>query len=140
MNLKTTFISLALIIVIAIATVMAVGIIIQYIYPNNGTITDHPELTMYVAGIIQPNNTAIDWGACEPGLTYLMKFNVTNTGNTALTVQIIPYGLPSTWKLTWTYNNTVFAIGESKVADLELTIPSDAVSWPNWGFYVNGLD
>jgi len=138
MNLKNLTISLALIAFIALATVAAATIIIQYWYPNTGTIVDHPELTMRIEGTVWLNNTAIDWGACEPGSTYLMELNVTNTGNMSLTVQIIPYGLPSTWQLTWAYNNTLFAIGESKMANLELTIPSDATSWPTWGFYVNG--
>ena len=138
MNLKTLTTSLALIAIFTLLGIVVASLIISYIYPNMGTIIDHPELTIRVEGVIWPNNTAINWGACEVGWTYLKELNITNTGNMPLTVQIIPYGLPSTWQLTWTWNNTLFAIRESKVADLELTIPLDAAIWPTWGFYING--
>lgn len=93
---------------------------------------------MRIEGEVWINNTAINWGDCKPGYTYLMELNVTNTGNMPLTIQLTTYGLPSTWTLTWAGSNKLLAIGESVMANLELTIPSDATVWPTWGFWING--
>lgn len=139
MNHKNHFTSLLIIALIATITFAVAQTIISYWYPNTGTIIDHPAFTMYIEGVAWANNTAIDWGACDVSSTYLLELNVSNTGNTPLTVQLVTYGLPSTWTLAWAGNNTALAVGTSVKADLELTIPSGATDWPTWGFWINGI-
>jgi len=109
---------------------------IKYFYPNIGTI-NQPSIEVYLDGQKYENNTAIDWGACDAGATYgFFNFSVLNTGNTNLTVYIVPHGLPSNWTLTWEANNTLIQPNEMASGWLNLTIPETATEWPTWGFYL----
>lgn len=137
--MNTKLVSIALILAIALLTAVSGAVLIQYFCPNIGIIGTHAELTVYIEDVLWTNNTENDWGTCEPGYIYLKELNVTNTGNTPLTVQVILEDLPPGWTLTWAHNNTSFAIGQSKAADLQLSIPSDATGWGTWGFWIRGL-
>ena len=116
---------------------VAANEIIKYFYPNIGSINPKSSIEVYLEGQEYENNTAIDWGACDPGMTYsFSNFSVVNTGDTNLTVYIIPHGLPSDWTLTWEANNTLIQPNEMASGWLNLTIPETATEWPTWGFHV----
>jgi hypothetical protein len=112
--------------------------LIDLYYPNTGSITNNPDLTVYVDGILSPTNTIIPWGQCDPDSVYLLSLNVTNTGNQPLLVTCVPEGLPADWTATWTVNGTTLNPGASIEADFELGIPATASSWPTWGFHIYG--
>ena len=133
--IKKSLVAIALL-ALFIGMVAANGII-KYFYPNIGSINPKSSIEVYLEGQEYENNTAIDWGACAPGMTYsFSNFSVVNTGNTNLTVYIIPDGLPSDWTLAWEANNTLIQPKEMASGWLNLTIPETATEWPTWGFYL----
>lgn len=138
MGTKTKITVLLLCILIGVAAAAAGVTLIQYWYPNTGII-NKPSLKLYIDTIYYPNETAIDWGSCDVNSTYYFEnMTVINTGNTNLTVYIIPAGLPSTWTLTWTGNDTFLMPTQKVEGELSLTIPASAATWPTWGFYLRG--
>ena len=111
-------------------------ILVQNYYQNTGEIAT---LELYLDRTFYSNASTIDWGSCEPGgIYYFENMTVLNNGEVDLLVTIITDGLPSDWLLEWGYNNTVITAGTYKAAELNLTIPAAATSWPTWGFYLNG--
>jgi hypothetical protein len=116
----------------------ALPYLVELWYPNTGSISNNPNLTVYVDGAIYVNNTAIPWEQCDPDSIYYLTLNVTNSGNQPLLVTCVTNGLPSDWSVTWTVNGTTVNAGASIEADFELGIPATASSWPTWGFHIYG--
>lgn len=135
--LKKTLAIIALIVLVAGATAAIATYIVQYYFPNLGSIAT---LQTYLGTTLYPNGTEIKWGPCEPDALYVMEENLTvvNAGSTALTVTLTPHGLLNGWTLTWNGNNTLLQAGANVTAPLELYIPANATYWPTWGFYING--
>lgn len=120
--------------------IAATSVVVQHYYPNSGEISQ-ASLELWLENEFILNNTAINWDVCEPGYTYYFEnMTVLNTGNTALTVYITPYDLPSDWLIEWEGDNTPLAPGGTAQGWLNLTIPDTATTWPTWGFKLNGDD
>jgi len=137
-TIKKFLVTVALIATVALATIAIADTLYRLYFPNTVTIVT-PKLTAYLDGTSLANGTTIDWGECEPGYTYYFEnFTVVNTGDTTLTVTLEPVGLPGGWQLQWQGNGTTLAPSEKVGGWLNLTIPSDATSWPSWGFYIKG--
>jgi len=137
-TIKKFLVTVALIVTVALATIAIAQTLYTLYFSNTGTIIT-PELKAYLDGTPLANGTTIDWEECEPGYTYYFKnFTIVNTGDTTLTVILEPVGLPGGWQLQWQGNNTTLAPSEKAGGWLNLTIPSDATSWPSWGFYIKG--
>jgi hypothetical protein len=136
MNLKplTAIIAIAL---LTFTTLSVATVVVQYYYPNDGSISN-PILTVYINDILYSNNTAIDWGTCKAGQTYTKNMTISNTGNITLNVTIVSTGLPKGWTLTWQANNTLLEPDYEIEDYLTLTIPTNATTWPVWGFWING--
>lgn len=133
-NIKNTTISIAVIAAFAVLTVVATSVIVQYQYPNHGSIDT---LELWIDNTRYFNNTPVDWGDCIAGETYYFEnMAVTNKVSTTLTVYITTYGLPTDWTLSWTCNNTDLASGDTMGSDLILTIPDTSTTWPDWGFWL----
>lgn len=108
----------------------------RYWFPNIGTITTY-SLDIYLDDVFIANETAIDWGSCEPGFMYYYEnFTVANTGSADVTVYITPQDLPGDWLLHWDGNDTLLTAGQSTGGFLNLTIPATATTWPTWGFHL----
>lgn len=121
-----------------IVGVVAAFVVIEYYYPNIGSITTY-SLELYLDNVQHANNTVIDWGECEPGWMYSVEnMTVVNTGTVGMKVYIEIYGLPSDWTLAWQQNETSLAAGAKTMGWLNLTIPSTATSWPTWSLYLRG--
>ena len=117
---------------------VAAASFVKYWYPNIGQISN-VTLEVYINGAKYPNETAIDQGTCDPGATYSFEnMTVVNTGTVNAKVYITTQGLPSDWTLQWQANNTIIAPGQKISGWLNLTIPSTATTWPNWGFWIKG--
>ena len=138
-TIKKFLVTVALIATVALATIAIATTLYTLYFPNTGTIVVTSELQAYLDGTPLANGTTIDWEECEPGSTYYFEdFTVVNTGGTTLTVILEPVGLPGGWQLQWQGNGTTLAPSEQVGGWLNLTIPSDATSWPSWGFYIKG--
>ncbi len=122
MNTKMKWLT---IILAGLLTGVAAAPLIEYFIPTNGNINAVGDFDYTIDGA--PNPTTLDWGAMDPGATYLVELSITNTGNTDLTI-IITANLPQGWTHSWAYNNTVFQHGASKIADYELTPAADALA------------
>jgi uncharacterized membrane protein len=140
MNAKITLASILFIASIAIATVFAFTGLYTFIIPQDGTISNHPELTIYINGTRWENGVSYNWGTREAGNTYYAELNVTNSGNMPLQVNLTTTDLPATWNLEWELNGATLDIGQSAKANLELTIPSNATEWIAWQLYIDGYE
>jgi len=138
-TIKKFFAVVTLIAIAALAAIAIADTLYTLYFPNTGTIVIKSEFKAYLDGTPLANETTIDWGECEPGYTYYFEnFTIVNTGGTPLTVTLEPVNLPSGWQLQWQGNDTILAPSEQVGGWLNLTIPSDATSWPSWGFYIKG--
>lgn len=127
---------------LALVTFLAVAVIadtiINYQYPQDGQI-EAASLALYIDGVLYPNGTTVDWGACETGTVQSFgNVTVVNTGNVNLTVTITTSALPLGWNLQWQANNVLLEPGYAVEGWLNLTIPTTATTWPEWSFSLNG--
>lgn len=116
------------------------AILSTYYFPMLGSINT-AKFDFYLDGTPYPNNTAIDWGMCDPDSTYSFEnFTIVNTGSLTQTVVVKPVGLPVNWTLTFQGNNTLLAPTAKVSGWLNLTIPAEASTWPLWSMKVEGTD
>lgn len=134
---KLKYIPIFLIALIAGAVAVPIT---QYFFPQNATVAGVVKLEVYVDDALWLNGTAIDWGLVEPDETVFLNLTVKNIGNVNTKVAFLVPNLPTGWMETWTpANNTVIAPSTSAVADLVLTVPSDATPGTfNWQSWVRG--
>jgi hypothetical protein len=139
-NSAKTIIVLLLSVTLGVGGTAIGAVIVQQMYPNTGEIeTPTGLLALWLDSYYYANTTAINWGLCDAGTVYQFdNMTIVNTGNVAMNVSIVTYGLPLTWSLKWAKNNTQLAPSAKTEAPLNLTIPSSATSWPDWGFWLKG--
>jgi hypothetical protein len=129
MNLKTVLISLALIVAIALATIVAGQIAVQYLFPTSGVVAS---ATLDVTWVTNSSAvTSIDWGSTENGVPYdMIDIKITNTGNIPVTLSISTQGQSAsitTLLLTWDYDGvTPIGPSASVTVVLEQTITATA--------------
>jgi hypothetical protein len=109
-----------LLIILCGAAGVAAATLFQYYFTNTGTITT-PSLT--VKWLNGTDVTQLGWLATENATeyTYLEPINITNTGNTPITLSI-GYENPSSSILTltvgWNYTGTPLAQGASVILEI----------------------
>jgi hypothetical protein len=121
MNLKTAIPSIIIIAIIAVATVWAGNLIVEYVFPSKGTITE-AKATIYFDDAPYANGTEFDWGPMMRGSTYYATLKVENTGTVAFNVTLEITAIPVGISYVWLANETIVAPGASATADLEITI------------------
>jgi hypothetical protein len=127
MNVKAS--TILIILIIATITTSVLTYALPYIQVLlHGTVTGTTQLDVRFNGNLFANGQTLEWADVEPGKTYYALLNVTNKSNIPITLTLYIPDRPSGFIYAWTYNGTSFSIGETKIADFSIFIPSDALA------------
>jgi len=110
------------------------GLTAYYVHNETAMVTtaDVVMLEEYFDGYLEANDTILDWGELKAGQSYTWEYAVKNVGTVNCNCSRIVDGLPAGWGYTWSFNNTVFTVGQMKTGVLTLTIPVDAEGAYTW--------
>lgn len=117
--------SLALV-ALLVGMVAAAVIIEQYYLPQQFTVTGS-SVAIYIDTVLVENETLIDWGTVQKGISYIANLTVVNISNETITVYFTVSNPPVDWTFSWTANATVLLPTEAAEGTLTVTIPATAI-------------
>jgi hypothetical protein len=93
---------------------------------TNGTVNQTTSIDVRLNNILYTNGQTLQLGAHAPNTQFTVNMNVTNKGNTPITFALFIPDRPASFTYSWSYNQTTIPIGQSRIADLIITIPPTA--------------
>lgn len=110
----------------ATATIGYAAVTYTSTHTTSATVGTSVSFTETLNGTALAQNAAIDFGTVQPGQSYTSTYTATNTGNKPITLTMTVTGLPTSWTLTFSQNNTVILPNTAATGSLILTVPASA--------------